>query len=617
LLNNSAALPSEFDWYEEVTAFDFEYKFDHNDLPVPLHMCAIEMRSGREIALWREDLVRLRRAPFGTGPRHLAGAFSSNADLLCFLRLGWPLPVNVFDPYVNTAALTNGSKRWPHRNFRPGLLTAMQLFGLQGIDAADKDAMIGLILNRETYSCEDRARIAHYCRSDVVSLCALILAQAGQLDMSTALHWGRFQKAVARQEQLGIPADVVALDRLVTNWTALRLDAIARYGVGAFYDGTRFKEDRLEALIEDRGWTHEWPRTPTGKFETKTATIGRQAERHPELKALAELRGRMTDLRMTKLRNSVGADGYARCPLRPFSTVTSRNAPSARDKSFLPALPAWLHGLQKPPAGFALLEADWSTQEVGLMAAFSNDSNMIADYLAGDCHTAFALRAALITAETDEEERALIRTKQAKPVVLGSNYGMSAFGIRAKTRRSLDWARHMHRQHREVYRTFHQWLDDVVTQARFDRRLLSANGWPLEVHDETRDTALMNYPAQTGGSDAMRHAAIALTESGIAVCCSVHDSFKVLAPLDRLERTISDVTEIMHAAGAAVTGSFGIPAKIKTPVPAPARQADLWTAADKGLRTWIELHARLDSGQLPTVSNEANDDENDVTAAAS
>ena len=164
---------------------------------------------------------------------------------------------------------------------------------------------------------------------------------------------------------------------------------------------------------------------------------------------------------------------------------------------------------------------------------------------------------------------------------------------------------------------FHQWLDDVVTQARFDRRLVSANGWPIEVHDETRDTALMNYPAQSGGADAMRHAAIALTESGIAVCCSVHDSFKVLAPLDQLERTIRDATEIMHEAGRAITGSFGIPAKVKAPVRAPARQADLWTAADKGLRTWIELHARLDSGQLPTISNEDDGDEDEATTAAS
>ena len=142
-------LPTEFDRFDDVWPIDFEFKFDTNDLPVPVYMRAISMRTGQEIGLWREDLIRLRRAPFDTGPQSLVAAFSSNAEMLCFLRLGWPLPENVFDPYVNTAALTNGSKRWPHRNFRPGLLTAMQMFGLQGIEAADKKGMIELILGRD------------------------------------------------------------------------------------------------------------------------------------------------------------------------------------------------------------------------------------------------------------------------------------------------------------------------------------------------------------------------------------------------------------------------------------------------------------------------------------
>jgi len=326
----------------------------------------------------------------------------------------------------------------------------------------------------------------------------------------------------------------------------------------------------------------------------------------------------MTDLRMSKIANSIGADGYARCPLRPFSTITARNAPGARDKSFIPALPAWLSGVLRPPPGFALLDFDWVTQEVGIMAALSRDANMIADYRAGDCHTAFAIRASLSDADTDEETRAIIRNKQAKPVVLGSNYNMGPYGIRAKTKRSLDWCRHIYRQHRVIYSTFHAWIDDVVTQARFDQRLTSVNGWPLEVHSGTRDGTLMNYPAQSSGSDLMRHAAIAAVESGIAVCCSVHDSFKVLAPLESVKRTVKDMDEIMRAAGAAITGSFEIPAEIKLPVRSPQRQADLWTSKDKGFRTWVEIQARLGSGELPEVDNRTvDDDENEEAAAAS
>jgi DNA polymerase I len=181
----------------------------------------------------------------------------------------------------------------------------------------------------------------------------------------------------------------------------------------------------------------------------------------------------------------------------------------------------------------------------------------------------------------------------------------------------LDWCRHIYRQHHVIYSTFHGWLDNVVVQARFDQRLESINRWPLAVHGDTRDGTLLNYPAQSGGADMMRHAAIAATEAGIAVCCSVHDSFKVLSPLESVERTCKHMDEIMRAAGAAITGSFEVPAELKDPVRYPARQADLWTPKDKGFRTWVEVQARLASGELRPEDNETEDDEAEETVATS
>ena len=43
----------------------------------------------------------------------------------------------------------------------------------------------------------------------------------------------------------------------------------------------------------------------------------------------------------------------------------------------------------------------------------------------------------------------------------------------------------------------------------------------------------------------MRIASIAAAEAGIQVCCSVHDSFWILAPLDALDATIAQMTDIM------------------------------------------------------------------------
>jgi DNA polymerase-1 len=293
---NSVALSPELDRFDEINIGDFEYRLDRNGLPIPVCMVSIELRTGREVVLSREQLLAERRAPFDTGTRSLFGAFNANADLLCFLRLGWPMPAHVIDPFVLTAALTNGTRQWPHR-FRPGLLTALKLFGLEGIESEEKKATVELILANETYTNEQWTQIATYCRSDVVATCALLLEQLDKVDLGLALHWGRFQKAVAIQEQLGLPVDVIELDRLLTNRGALKRDAIRRYGVEYFYDGTRFVEQRLEDLILRNGWDTDWPRTPMGKFETKLQTITRRAEQHPDLKPLSHVRSVLCDLR--------------------------------------------------------------------------------------------------------------------------------------------------------------------------------------------------------------------------------------------------------------------------------------------------------------------------------
>ena len=52
----------------------------------------------------------------------------------------------------------------------------------------------------------------------------------------------------------------------------------------------------------------------------------------------------------------------------------------------------------------------------------------------------------------------------------------------------------------------------------------------------------------------MRIVMIAATEAGIEVCCSVHDGFLIIAPLERLDRDVARMTTIMKAAGKALLG---------------------------------------------------------------
>jgi hypothetical protein len=87
---------------------DFEYREDANHLPLPVSLFAFERNSGTAQFFRRDELLKLKQAPFNTGPDSLIVAYAANAEMSCFLALGWPLPVNILDPYVETIAAING-----------------------------------------------------------------------------------------------------------------------------------------------------------------------------------------------------------------------------------------------------------------------------------------------------------------------------------------------------------------------------------------------------------------------------------------------------------------------------------------------------------------------------
>jgi DNA polymerase I-like protein with 3'-5' exonuclease and polymerase domains len=161
----------------------------------------------------------------------------------------------------------------------------------------------------------------------------------------------------------------------------------------------------------------------------------------------------------------------------------------------------------------------------------------------------FALRAGLALPGATPDDIPGLRDL-CKIVCLGMNYGMTPFGISAKTKRSLEWAREIHARHRHTYPVFHQWLGDTVAQARFDEVIETPFGWRQTVTADTRTRTLMNFPAQAGGGDVLRLAAVVATESGITIAAPVHDAFWILAPLEELDATITRMAEIMTEASA-------------------------------------------------------------------
>ena len=94
--------------FKEIWIVDFEFQISEGGLPDVHCMVAREARSNRLIRAFREELLAADEAPFDVGNDALFVAYYSSAEFGCFLSLGWPLPANTLDLYVEIRRLLAG-----------------------------------------------------------------------------------------------------------------------------------------------------------------------------------------------------------------------------------------------------------------------------------------------------------------------------------------------------------------------------------------------------------------------------------------------------------------------------------------------------------------------------
>jgi hypothetical protein len=140
-------------------------------------MVARNLLTSQTLRLWKDELQKLAEAPFPIGEQALIVAYFSTAELNSFLSLGWKLPVNVLDLYVEFRRETNGIKL----EHGKGLLGALLYFGISGgIESDEKHEMRDLILSTGPWTDEQKAEILDYCESDVISLEKLFLEMTNE-----------------------------------------------------------------------------------------------------------------------------------------------------------------------------------------------------------------------------------------------------------------------------------------------------------------------------------------------------------------------------------------------------------------------------------------------------
>src|SRR3954447_16587661 len=140
------------DAYREVWLADFEFSAPPGERPTPVCLVARELRSGRTLRLWQDDLRGRRAPPYSTGPDSLFVAYLASAELGCHLSLGWPLPARVLDLYAEFRNIANGLS--PPNGF--DLLGALSWYGLDAITGAERPSMRDLAIRGGPWTLAER-----------------------------------------------------------------------------------------------------------------------------------------------------------------------------------------------------------------------------------------------------------------------------------------------------------------------------------------------------------------------------------------------------------------------------------------------------------------------------
>ena len=477
-------------------------------------------------------------------------SYFAPAEVQSMLALGWDVDVSVIDLFAEFRCQTNGN---PNVG-RESLINALQFYGLDHLIPKEKDSMRDLILSGGPWSKAQRSAILDYCQQDVVALGPLfdaILNRApwSELQLNHALLRGRYMTAVGAMQNRGIPVDLDLIDKLNKSWDTIKRKLIKKvdtqFGV---YVEASFKEALFEAYLARE--KIPWPRLDSGRLALDRDTFSNMSKRYPAVQPLHELRKTLGQLKLNKL--AVGRDKRNRTILSPFAAKTGRNQPSTTKFVFGPA--KWMRGLIKPEKGMAIAYCDWSSQEIAIAAALSGDQRLWEAYSSGDPYIAFAVAAGLAPDGATKETHKEVRNR-CKPVVLGTNYGMSAYGVAQAAQISELEAKALLQKHYETYYEFWNWAENNKERGLLGLKLETCFGWSIQVTaGDVKANTFLNWPIQAHGAEMLRIACILAVESGIKLCAPIHDALLIEASADQIDAEVVRLQDCMFEASESVLG---------------------------------------------------------------
>lgn len=528
------------------------------DAITPLCLVAYEMRSGRTVRLWQDELGPF--PPYRLDADALVMGYMISAEYDFHIACGWGEPACALDPYVEFRHFVNdGSIKAGDRDkgfF--GIGGALRYFCEDEIDAARKKDMRDRILQGPPFTQQERQDILAYCEDDVRALARLVPHIVPTIrSLPHAMFRAKFMWTVAQQERRGVPLDLPLLGRIRNRWDDMCADLVSEmdrpFGVYEFEDGKpHWRKERFAALVRRNGMS--WPTYADGTLDERDQTFREMEGKYPFIGPLRELRYSLSKLRLNDLQ--VGSDGRNRTLLGPYGSKTARNQPSNAKYVFGPA--KWIRFLITPSPGWGLIHRDYSQQEVRIAAVLSGDTALLEACESGDAYLGVAEQLGFLSDSMSASERKAVR-QLFKTVVLGIQYGLGALSLAVRTGISLYEAGEILARLRARFWRFEAYVQSVLDHAGLLLEISTPFGWTMQCPPETNPRTIRNFPMQSTGAEIMHVACVLAERRGIRIVAPIHDAFLAEAPLGQLEEASIALDRAMRDASAVVLRGYELP----------------------------------------------------------
>ncbi len=594
---------------------DFEFVSVKGGTPVPHTLCAIEVRTGKIHKYGPSELAQLDSPPFP--PDHTLIAFAADAELSCYLALGWPLPESVIDLRVEHMMFDLNTATVEHLG--ANLEGALAHYGMSHA-VENKTEMQKLAGLRVPEAAENIENLKAYCFEDCVATKKLWDVMEAKLDDSS-IYRGRYMMAVARIHERGIPFDVETFNLIKEHAAALKMIWIRKLDPNhEIFDvkGT-FKMNLFTEYLRKRDLLAAWPKTkkthqPSRDSNDLRDVIASNPD-NKELVKLVELFNTVNLLKNFKLH--LDDAGRNRVDFfNAFGTKTGRNAQTG----YIYMQAKWVRSLMKPAPGMAMAYMDWNSMEVGVGAVLSGDEKLIDAYTSGDAHMMLAKQGGMVPPDATKDAKTSpyscgadcggetckhlpscdqfsdhcdIRS-QCKTCNLAAMYGATVTALMKKGL-TKEQARRALKHHHQVYSVFWEWIEDRIEEADVLNEATTLDGWRIHVDGEHKGfnaRSVGNFFVQANSAAIMRLAAILATERGLGICAVVHDAFLLEAPIEDMQRQVTELKECMDEASAVLLDGFVLGVDGWQPekwIVYPNRYMD-----ERGRAFWAEVETALE-----------------------